>query len=218
VGLFGWLFGKGSRVASRDVIWLSDAARMSGVAESIDAHLAVPHPVLVLAQFPSTLAAFGEHLMRPDRPHAAVPSTLTPRDALQLATTGPPVLFGLVRNLRPDEFPPDESAPPSPLAVVVLERHFLRVHDEQVVKFAEGLGGSAAVEFHVSLDDALMRMFAGEWVASMLRKLGMQEDESIDSAMVSRKMRSAQGKIAKTTSTDHEADSPMEWLQRNRAG
>jgi hypothetical protein len=218
VGLFGWLFGKRERVNARDWIWLSDVARMNGVAESIDSHLAAGRPALVLAHFPSTLAAFGEHLMRPDRPHAAVPSVLTPAAALQLAATGPRVLFGLVRNLRPDEFPSVETAPPSPLAVVVLERHFLRTHDDQVANFAEGLGGSAAVEFHVSLDDPLLKMFSGEWVANVLRRLGMEEDEALDSAMVSRRMRAAQGKIAKTTPTDHQTDSPAEWLDRNRAG
>jgi hypothetical protein len=36
--------------------------------------------------------------------------------------------------------------------------------------------------------------------------------------MVSRKLNSAQGKIAKSTPTDHEADSPAEWLRRNRGG
>ena len=218
MGLFGWLFGKQQRVATRDFIWLTDAARMNGVARSIDSHLAASRPVLVLAQFPSTLAAFGEHLIKPERPHAAIPSTVSPRAAVELATAGPRVLFGLVRNLKPDEFPPDENAASSPLAVVVLERHFLRDHDEEVVKFAEGLGGSAAVDFHVSLDDPLMEMFAGAWVAKTLRQLGMKEHDAIDSSMVSRRMRAAQNRIARTTSTDHEADSPREWLERNRTG
>ena len=217
MGLFGWLFGKRERVASRDVICLSDAARMNGVTKAIDSHLAAGRPVLVLAHFPTTLAAFGEHLMRPDRPYAAIPSALTPRAALELATAGPQVLFGLVQNLRPDEFPPDETAPPCPLAVIVLERHFLRTHDERVAKFTAGLGGTTP-DFHVSLDDPLMAMFAGEWVANTLRRLGMEENQTVESEMVSRRIRAAQAKIATSNPTDHEADSPAEWLERNRAG
>jgi preprotein translocase subunit SecA len=217
MGLFGWLFGKPQRVASRDVIWLTDAARRRGAADAIAAHLAAGRPVLVLAQFPATLAAFGEQLLGRGWPHLAVPSELTPAAALKLANAPPRVLFGLVRNLRPDEFPPPDTAPPSPLPVVVLERHLLRAHDDHVVRFVEGLGNRAVVEYHVSMDDPLMALFAGEWVTNALRGLGMKESESIDSAMVGRRIDQAQAKIAKSVTSERDADSPAEWLERNRA-
>lgn len=218
MGLFSWLFGKPPRVATRDVIWLSDAARRSGAADAIAAYLGTGRPVLVLAHFPATLAAFGEQVVGRRWPHLAVPSAIAPTVALKLAGESPPrVQFGLVRNLKPDEFPPPDTAPPSPLAVVVLERHLLRAHDEQVVRFAEGLGSRAEVEYHVSMDDPLMARFAGEWVTTALRSLGMSESESIDSALVGRRIEQAQAKIAKTVTSEQDADSSAEWLERNRA-
>ncbi|VTU00523.1 preprotein translocase subunit : Preprotein translocase subunit SecA OS=Rhodopirellula sp. SWK7 GN=RRSWK_06967 PE=4 SV=1 [Gemmataceae bacterium] len=216
MGLFSWLFGKPPRVASRDVIWLTDAARRRGAADAVAAHLGAGRPVLVLAQFPATLAAFGEQVVGRGWPHLAVPSELTPAAALKLASE-PRVLFGLVRNLKPDEFPPPDTAPPSPLPVVVLERHLLRAHDDRVTQFAEGLGSRAAVEYHVSMDDPLMALFAGEWVTNALRSLGMKESESIDSAMVGRRIEQAQAKIAKSVTLEQDADSAAEWLERNRA-
>jgi hypothetical protein len=216
MGLFSWLFGKPPRVASRDVIWLTDAARRRGAADAIAAHLGTGRPVLVLAQFPATLAAFGEQVVGRGWPHLAVPSELTPAAALKLAAE-PRVLFGLVRNLRPDEFPPPDTAPPSPLPVVALERHLLRAHDDRVTQFAEGLGSRAAVDYHVSMDDPLMALFAGEWVTSALRNLGMSESESIDSPMVGRRIEQAQAKIAKSVALEQDADSAAEWLKRNRA-
>lgn len=217
MGLFSWLFGKASRVKSRDAIWLTDAARLAGAARTIDAHLDAGRTVLVLAHFPATLASFGEHVTRPGRPHGAVPSELTPAAALKLAEAEPRVLYGLVRNLRPDDHPPPDDAPPSPLPVLVLERHFLREHDDRVVRFAEGLGGRADVEFHASLDDPLMKLFVGEWVRTTLRQLGAKEDEAIDSAMVARRLAAAQARVAKSLVADPDVDSAAEWLARNRA-
>ncbi|MBA4190776.1 MAG: hypothetical protein C0467_22550 [Planctomycetaceae bacterium] len=216
MGLFSWLFGKPKRVISRDVIWLTNAARVRGATKSVNAPLTSNRSVLVLAHFPAALAAFGEHIILKSCPHATIPSTLTPAAALELAMGPPRVLLGLVRNLEPVEFPPPDTAPESPLSVVVLERHLLRKHDDHVTHFAEGLGSKAAVEFHVSLDDPLMAMFAGEWVANALRQLGMKEGEAIDSKLVPRRIEQAQAKIAKTIQTDEDADSAAEWLERNR--
>jgi len=216
MGLFSWLFGKPKRVISRDVIWLTASARVRGVTKSVNTHLAGDRSVLVVAHFPATLAAFGEHIILKGWPHATIPSTLTPAAALELAKGSPRVLLGLVRNLEPVEFPPPDTAPESPLPVVVLERHLLRKHDDHVAHFADGLGSKAAVEFHVSLDDPLMAMFAGEWVTNALRNLGMKESEAIDSALVGRRIEQAQAKIAQTIHSDEDADTAADWLEPNR--
>jgi len=219
MGMFSWLFGKPRRVTERDVIWLTSAARIRGAVRSVKTHLAAHRSVLVLAQFPETLVTFGLEAAGSSRVCVAVPSVVSPETALKLANESPElpcILFGLVRNLEPAEFPLPDTAPESPLPVVVLERHLLRKHDDRVIQFAEGLGSKATVEFHVSLDDPLMARFAGEWVTSALRGLGMKESEAIDSAMIGRRIEQAQAKIAKTIDTDEDAESAAEWLERNR--
>mgnify|MGYP000024962532 CR=1 FL=1 len=215
MGLFSWLFGK-SRDAGRDVIWLTHEARTRGALRAVNQHLAAGRPVLVLAHFPATLAAFGEETIHRGLPHIAIPTALTTAAALELAKGPPRVLLGLVRNLQPDEFPAPDTLPASPLPVQVLERHFLRKHDDHVPRFAEGLGNTASVEFHISLDDPLLSVFVGEWVKDMLSRLGMKPDETINSPMVSRRIAQAQAKIEGQTSTDHDADSAAEWHERNR--
>src|SRR5204862_7281818 len=47
----------------------------------------------------------------------------------------------------------------------------------------------------LSLQDDLMRIFAGEWVAGVLQRLGMEPGQSIESRMVSRRIESAQKKV-----------------------
>src|SRR5206468_8086774 len=48
--------------------------------------------------------------------------------------------------------------------------------------------------FYLSLEDDLMRIFAGEWVKNLLTRLGMQDGEAIESRMVSRRIQAAQKK------------------------
>src|SRR5205814_4101244 len=49
--------------------------------------------------------------------------------------------------------------------------------------------------FYRSLEDDLMRIFAGEWVKSILQRLGMEPGQAIESRMVSRRIEAAQKKV-----------------------
>ena len=60
---------------------------------------------------------------------------------------------------------------------------------------AAGRAIPAAAASILSLEDDLMRIFAGEWVKNMLTRLGMQEGEAIESRMVSRRIEGAQKKV-----------------------
>jgi preprotein translocase subunit SecA len=60
-----------------------------------------------------------------------------------------------------------------------------------------------------------MKIFAGEWVQNVLRKLGMSEDEAIESQMISRRIRQAQQKIEGRAFGSFEAESAAQWLEKN---
>lgn len=216
MGLFNWLFGKLSTVPTRDVIWLTDSARTAGVARAVNRHFEDGRSILLLAHFPSSLALFGEQLLTEKWPHAGVPGSLAPEAALRLAMeSAPRVLYGLVRNLTPSDAAPREDSTPGRLPIIVLERHPLRQHDDRILDFAGGLGSGADVEFHISLDDPLMARFAGDWTRDLLRRLGLAEDQPIESAMVAKQIGAAQRKIAAGITNEIEAESAEEWLQRN---
>ncbi len=74
---------------------------------------------------------------------------------------------------------------------------------------------SAGLVQHASLDDPLLRLFAGEWVETVLRQLGMNEDEPIESQMVTRRIRVAQQRIEDRATADYSAQSAQEWLEKN---
>lgn len=80
------------------------------------------------------------------------------------------------------------------LHIVGTERHEARRIDNQLRGRAGRQGDPGSSRFFLSLQDDLMRIFAGEWVQKTLAWLGMQEGEAIESPMVSRRIEGAQKK------------------------
>jgi hypothetical protein len=190
--------------------------RARGVLKELNTHLKENRSALMLAHFPTTLQSLVPELLKAKLPHEPMPNSLTPQAVLQLTASGTPrVLFGLVRNLRLPELPASEDEPETPLAVILVERHFLREHDDCVTQFAEGLGNRAAT-VHLALDDELMKLFAGQWITDVLKRLGMKDGETIESGMVTRRIRKAQDHFrSHLTANEVTADSPLEWLRQN---
>lgn len=81
------------------------------------------------------------------------------------------------------------------LHIVGTERHEARRIDNQLRGRAGRQGDPGSSRFYLSLQDDLMRLFAGEWVGNILTRLGMQEGEAIESGMVTRRIEKAQKKV-----------------------
>jgi preprotein translocase subunit SecA len=81
------------------------------------------------------------------------------------------------------------------LHIIGTERHDSRRIDNQLRGRAGRQGDPGSSRFYLSLQDELMRLFAGEWVANVLTRLGMQEGEAIESGMVTRRIEKAQKKV-----------------------
>src|SRR5579883_1542092 len=81
------------------------------------------------------------------------------------------------------------------LHIIGTERHESRRIDNQLRGRAGRQGDPGSSRFFLSLEDDLMRKFAGEWVSAVLTRLGMQEGEAIESRMVSRRIEGAQKKV-----------------------
>ncbi len=81
------------------------------------------------------------------------------------------------------------------LHIIGTERHESRRIDNQLRGRSGRQGDPGSSRFFLSLEDDLMRKFAGEWVSAVLTRLGMQEGEAIESKMVSRRIEGAQKKV-----------------------
>ena len=81
------------------------------------------------------------------------------------------------------------------LHIVGSERHESRRIDNQLRGRAGRQGDPGMSRFFLSLEDDLMRIFAGDRVVNMMRAMGLKEDEAIEHKMVSKSIENAQGKV-----------------------
>lgn len=200
MGLFTALFGGRKKPRSvetaPDQIWLTTDAKLAGLAtEAIARDESSTVALLLVAHFPDVKRRL-EELVAQREWHspcmAVLASEMTPELAARL--------------------PLEES---TTLDVLVAERHPLPAVDDQLEAFAQGLPCRCHFAHHISLEDAVIRTFAGESVQRVIQAMGMEPNESIQSHLVSRRIRKAQQRIAGKTFGTVNADSAAEWLEKN---
>ncbi len=81
------------------------------------------------------------------------------------------------------------------LHIIGSERHESRRIDNQLRGRSGRQGDPGVSRFFLSLEDDLMRIFAGDRVVGMMRAMGLQENEAIEHKMVSRSIENAQRKV-----------------------
>ncbi len=175
---------------------MTSEAKFVGIAKEIrERSQSNTAAILLVAHFPDVLARLNTLMedVAIDVPLQAVPADNLSTD---LAST-----MDLNESLTVD--------------LIIGERHPLPKIDEQLVQFAEELPCRCRLAYHMSLEDPVMRVFAGEWVQGMLGQLGMTEHESIESKLVSRRIRQAQQQIADHSFGNSQAESAMKWLEEN---
>ncbi len=196
MGFLDFIFGgsKSNVETLPDRIWLTSQAKRNGIRKEINEQAqSEPVGLLLVAHFPDVLETLYEL-----------------QDSIDLSCE-----VKLASDLSTDLtafWPADDSRR---YFILVAERHPLPAHDDRIVQFAEELPCRCQIAFHVSLEDPLMKMFAGEWVENLLRKLGMDENDAIESQMVARRIHAAQKKIADEAFGDSEARSAAGWLEAN---
>lgn len=181
-----------------DKIWLTTDAKFAGVARDVAERANTETvAILLVAHFPDVLARLDE---------IAATSTAVPTKAV------------LASSLSPDfaaNLPWNES---STIDLIVGERHPLLSVDRQMEEYAGAFPCRCRVSYHQSLEDPVIEVFASDWVKQLLAKLGMADDEAIESASVVRRIHGAQRKIEAVARGNEDAPSAAEWLAKNCPG
>lgn len=81
------------------------------------------------------------------------------------------------------------------LYVIGTERHESRRIDNQLRGRTGRQGDIGCSRFYLSLDDSLLRIFGGEKISGIVKKLGIKQGEAIEHAMLSKSIANAQKKI-----------------------
>lgn len=190
MGLLSWLFGGRRQAPATDQIWLTPDSKYRGMARQAADALSQSKIVCIVAHFPATL------------------------EELQAAVDWP----SQVRFMLASEMDPLSGSSPtndSDVEVLAAERHFCREKDEELVVFCQSLPVPCSVRFHLSMEDPLMKQFVGAAIAEMLQQIGMEDDASVESSMVSRRIAAAQQKLCSDAERAMRAPSASEWLRMN---
>jgi preprotein translocase subunit SecA len=86
----------------------------------------------------------------------------------------------------------DEVTAVGGLHILGTERHESRRIDNQLRGRAGRQGDPGSSRFYLALEDDLMRIFAKEWVSTLLQRLGMEEGVPIESTLITRRIETAQ--------------------------
>jgi hypothetical protein len=200
MGFLDWFKGPKSNVEQAgDFIWLNAPAKAAGMIGSVTETLESSDTatvVLVVAHFDHSLQEM--------------------RQLLQANAVEDPRLFVLraddLETVKDSLLGLDDS---QLVEMIVAERHPLLKRDDALLEFAQQCACRFRITHHLSLDDQLLQIFAGDWVRDILERLGMKEDEPIQSRMVSRRVREAQKKIAKNVTDESVLESAEAWFERN---
>jgi hypothetical protein len=186
--MFRSLFGKKDQATrSEDSVWLSDAVRLKGILREVERLVNQGCSVIAVAW---TLPTF-DHLARAlDQYKPLLCRDLFGFDALrgQLGRAGS-VAVALANTLFSDT----KILTDLTVVILVYGRNDLRATDDTVLRFADLVGPNARVEFHLSLDDALLKDYVGK-LKSFLTGLDVPPDEAISNPMLTRAIAGAQAK------------------------
>ena len=81
------------------------------------------------------------------------------------------------------------------LCIIGTERHESRRIDNQLRGRSGRQGDPGLTQFCVSMEDDLMRLFGGERMQAIVQKLGVEENEAIESGMITKQIENAQKKV-----------------------
>jgi hypothetical protein len=183
--MFGKLFGtKPKSVHAEDQVWITTAARLRGMRGLIDQRLAEGRSVILVCLSNAAFDLWSDALALREPVRCR---DLFGRDALRAALPRAGALIIALSGSLPAELNPVTV----PLDVLVYGRNNARADDEAITRFADQLGTLASIAFHVSLEDELLAPYAGN-LRPLLEQLGMNENEALSSAVLTRAIRNSQ--------------------------
>jgi preprotein translocase subunit SecA len=181
-----------------DQIFRTEKEKFGAVVEEIVRVHASERPILVGTTSIEKSERLSAMLGRRGVEHAVLNAKHHEREAQIVAEAGQPGKVTIATNMAgrgTDILLGPGVAAKGGLHVIGTERHESRRIDNQLRGRAGRQGDPGSGQFYLSLQDDLMRIFAGDWVGAFLGKLGMQEGEAIVHPMVTRAITRAQKKV-----------------------
>ena len=187
-----------ARKDGEDIIYKTKKAKYEAVIEKIVALTKDGRPVLVGTTDVETSELLSRMLRMRGIQHQVLNAKQHAREADVVAHAGKTGSVTIATNMAGRgtdiKLTPEVKAAGG-LAIIGTERHDSRRVDRQLRGRAGRQGDPGSSTFFVSLEDKLMRLFGSERLASVVDKLGMDENDAMESSMLSSSIERAQKKV-----------------------
>jgi len=181
-----------------DVIYKTEDAKFQAVVDEIAELYQGGRPVLVGTVSIEKSERLARLLEKRGIPHEVLNAKQHEREALIVAKAGQPGAVTIATNMAgrgTDIVLGDGVAVAGGLHIVGTERHESRRIDNQLRGRAGRQGDPGSSRFFIALQDDLMRIVGVERIKGLMDRLGIKEDEHIESRLVSRQIEGAQSKV-----------------------
>jgi len=188
------------RADKPDLIFLSKKGKYQAIAKDIKERHQKKQPVLIGTIAIETSELLSDVLRAEGVPHEVLNAKQHQREAEIVEHAGEPGQVTIATNMAgrgTDIKLTPESREVGGLYILGTERHESRRIDNQLRGRSGRQGDPGESRFYISLEDDLIRIFAGESIYKNMKSVGMTEDESIESGFISKTIERSQEKVEK---------------------
>ena len=186
------------RVDKQDLIYKTEKAKLKAVASAIAQYHAEGRPVLIGSASIAKNELIASWLDKEKIPYELLNAKNNEREAAIIEKAGEKGAITLATNIagRGTDIKLGKGVVElGGLVVIGSERHESRRIDNQLRGRGGRQGDPGETQFYVSTEDDLMRIFQGDRIASLMDRLGIDEDTPIQNKAVSKTLESAQKRV-----------------------
>ncbi|MBN2267606.1 MAG: preprotein translocase subunit SecA [Candidatus Babeliaceae bacterium] len=188
------------RIDKPDLVFLSKKGKYKAIVNDVKERHKNKQPVLIGTIAIETSEYLSEVLSMSGIPHDVLNAKQHAREADIVAHAGEPGRVTIATNMAgrgTDIKLTSESKAAGGLYILGTERHESRRIDNQLRGRSGRQGDPGESRFYISLEDELIRLFAGDTIQRRMKLVGMTEDEVIESKFISRTIERSQEMVEK---------------------
>ncbi len=181
-----------------DKIFKSEKGKINALVHDVKSFYEQGRPVLIGSASIAKNEMISSALKKANVPHELLNAKNNEREAAIISKAGEKGAVTLATNIAgrgTDIVLTKETRDLGGLVVLGSERHEARRIDNQLRGRGGRQGDPGMSQFYVSTEDDLMRIFQGERIASLMDRLGVDEDTPIENKAVSKTLENAQKRV-----------------------
>lgn len=186
------------RNAKPDVIYRTEKGKFDAIAEEIARLHELSRPVLVGTDSIEKSEYLSALLKKRTLPHSVLNAKYHEKEAEIVADAGQKGAITVATNMagRGTDIKLEENvAELGGLHVLGCQRHESRRIDNQLLGRSGRQGDPGSSQFYLSLEDDLLRIFAGDRIGAVMDRLGMEEGQAIEHNLLTSSIRRAQKRV-----------------------